>query len=200
MTASARKARVLARRVLYQGFGLYEEMDVEQERATGEFLTISREYQTRSDVVAVLPYDPLRKCVRLARQLRVPLLARGDQDGFLIEAPAGHIDEGEMPEESARREAFEEVGVRLSRLERLGEVFVSPGAITERLSLFLAEFGEDDIHHGEGGGLDHEGEEIEILELPLAGLESALFNGIGIDAKTLLLVQALRLRRPDLFA
>jgi nudix-type nucleoside diphosphatase (YffH/AdpP family) len=200
MTTSRRGARVIGRRVLYKGFGAYEEMDVEQDRPNGEPLRISREYQTRSDVVAVLPFDPLRKCARLARQLRVPLLARGDQDGFLIEAPAGHIDEGETPEDSARREAFEEVGVRLARLDRLGEVFVSPGAITERLSLFLAEYGEDDIAHGEGGGLDHEDEEIEILEVPLAGIEDVLFNGVGTDAKTLLLVQALRLRRPDLFS
>uniref|UniRef100_UPI003BAA7C7C NUDIX domain-containing protein n=1 Tax=Stappia sp. TaxID=1870903 RepID=UPI003BAA7C7C len=199
MTKSSRSARVIARRVLYQGFGAYEEMDVEQERVNGDIFRISREYQTRSDVVAVLPFDPVRKCVRLARQLRVPLMARGDQDGFLIEVPAGHIDEGETPEESARREAFEEVGVRLARLDPVGEVFVSPGAITERLSLFLAEFGEEDVHDGEGGGLDHEGEEIEILEMPLVGLEGALSRDGGIDAKTLLLLQALRLKRPELF-
>lgn len=199
MTKFSRSARVLAHRVLYQGFGAYEEMDVEQERVNGDIFRISREYQTRSDVVAVLPFDPVRKCVRLARQLRVPLMARGDQDGFLIEVPAGHIDEGETPEESARREAFEEVGVRLARLDPVGEVFVSPGAITERLSLFLAEFGEEDVHDGEGGGLDHEGEEIEILEMPLVGLEEALSRDGGIDAKTLLLLQALRLKRPELF-
>ncbi|MAB00204.1 MAG: NUDIX hydrolase [Stappia sp.] len=199
MTKSSRSARVIAHRVLYQGFGAYEEMDVEQERGNGDTFRISREYQIRSDVVAVLPFDPVRKCVRLARQLRVPLMARGDQDGFLIEVPAGHIDEGETPEESARREAFEEVGVRLARLDPVGEVFVSPGAITERLSLFLAEFGEEDVHEGEGGGLDHEGEDIEILEMPLVGLEEALSRDGGIDAKTLLLLQALRLKRPELF-
>jgi nudix-type nucleoside diphosphatase (YffH/AdpP family) len=201
MTISNRsdRVRVVARRVLYQGFGEYVELDVEQKRADGGTLRLSREFQNRTDVVAVLPYDPDRRVALLARQLRVPLYARGDQDGFLLEAPAGHIDAGEEAAGAARREALEEVGVRLSELEHVADVFTSPGAITERLSLYLAPYGQSDVTHADGGGIADEGEEIEIVEVPLAMLEAELATPAGSDAKTVLLLQALRLRRPELF-
>lgn len=191
------RVRVLSRRIHFQGFGAYEEIEVEQPLQGGGSLRLSREFQRRTDVVAVLPYDPARAVVLLARQLRVPIHARGDQDGYLIEAPAGHIDAGETAEQAARREALEEVGVVLGPLDHVGNVFSSPGALTERLSLFLAAY-DAQSRHGGGGGVTHEGEEIEVLEWPLAGLEARLGGSAGVDAKTLLLLQALRLRRPDL--
>jgi nudix-type nucleoside diphosphatase (YffH/AdpP family) len=151
------------------------------------------------DVVAVLPFDPERKVALVARQLRVPLLARGDGDGFLIEAPAGYVDDGETPADAARREAAEEVGVSLQHLDPVGQVYSSPGAMTERIDLFLGEYTSAD-RQSAGGGLAHEGEEIEVLELPLSRLVSDLQGAGGQDAKTLLLVQALMLRRAELFA
>ncbi|WP_349359454.1 NUDIX domain-containing protein [Stappia sp.] len=191
--------RILARRTLYEGFSRYCEMDVEERSADGATHVLSREFQTRADVIAVLPYDPHRAIALLARQLRVPLLARGDHDGYLAEAPAGYIDAGEDAGTAARREAAEEVGVALAHLEPAGTVFSSPGAMTERISLFLAPFSAADRRH-DGGGLAHEGERIEVLEVPLADLAAEADAGRLADAKTLILVQALRLRRPGLFA
>jgi len=191
--------RILARRTLYEGFARYCEMDVEERHADGAAHRLSREFLTRADVIAVLPYDPDRAIALLARQLRVPVLARGDHDGYLAEAPAGCIDAGEDAETAARREAAEEVGVALAHLEPAGMVFSSPGAMTERISLFLAPFSEADRRHA-GGGLAQEGERIEVLEVPLADLAAKADAGRLADAKTLILVQALRLRRPDLFA
>jgi nudix-type nucleoside diphosphatase (YffH/AdpP family) len=193
------RVRILDERTLYEGFARYRELDVEERRADGTTHRLSREYQTRRDVVAVLPFDPVRQVALVARQLRVPVLARGDHDGFLIEAPAGYVDDGETPLDAARREAAEEVGVTLKDLEPVGEVYSSPGAMTERIDLFLGEYTSAD-RESAGGGLAHEGEEIEVLELPLARLVSGLQSAGGQDAKTLLLVQALMLRRPGLFA
>ncbi|SDT89913.1 NUDIX domain-containing protein [Stappia sp. ES.058] len=191
--------RILDERTLYEGFARYRELDVEERRADGTTHRLSREYQTRGDVVAVLPFDPERKVALLARQLRVPLLARGDGEAFLLEAPAGYVDDGEAPADAARREAAEEVGIALTDLEPVGEVYSSPGAMTERISLFLAEYTLAD-RRSAGGGLAHEGEEIEVLECPLARLVCDPGDATGQDAKTLLLLQALMLRRPDLFA
>lgn len=193
------RVRILDTRTLYRGFATYREMDVEERRADGSTHRLSREYQTRRDVVAVLPFDPERKVALVARQLRVPLLARGDDDGFLIEAPAGYVDDGETPLDAARREAAEEVGVVLKHLDPVGQVYSSPGAMTERIDLFLGEYTSAD-RQSAGGGLAHEGEEIEVLELPLSRLVSDLQSAGGQDAKTLLLVQALMLRRTELFA
>lgn len=191
--------RVVSERSLYEGFGSYREMVVDQPLASGGTIEISREFQARRDVVAVLPYDPVRRVALLARQLRVPLFARGDHDGYLEEVPAGYIDEGEVAVEAARREAAEEVGVKVGELEHVADVFPSPGALTERLSLYLARYGAGDVVSG-GGGLAEEGEEIEVLEWPLARLGEAVQEGSLSDAKTLILVQALMLRAPDLFS
>ena len=191
--------RVVSERSLYEGFGSYREMVVDQPLASGGTIEISREFQARRDVVAVLPYDPVRRVALLARQLRVPLFARGDHDGYLEEVPAGYIDEGEVAVEAARREAAEEVGVKVGDLEHVADVFAAPGALTERLSLDLARYGAGDVVSG-GGGLAEEGEEIEVLEWPLARLGEAVQEGSLSDAKTLILVQALMLRAPDLFS
>ncbi|WP_186400684.1 NUDIX domain-containing protein [Stappia sp. P2PMeth1] len=191
--------RVVSERSLYEGFGSYREMVVDQPLASGGTVEISREFQARRDVVAVLPYDPVRRVALLARQLRVPLFARGDHDGYLEEVPAGYIDEGEIAVEAARREAAEEVGVKVGELVHVADVFPSPGSLTERLSLYLARYGAGDVVSG-GGGLAEEGEEIEVLEWPLARLGEAVQEGGLADAKTLILVQALMLRAPDLFS
>lgn len=191
--------RVVSERSLYEGFGSYREMVVDQPLASGGTVEISREFQARRDVVAVLPYDPVRRVALLARQLRVPLFARGDHDGYLEEVPAGYIDEGEVAVDAARREAAEEVGVKVGELVHVADVFPSPGSLTERLSLYLARYGAGDVVSG-GGGLAEEGEEIEVLEWPLARLGEAVQEGGLADAKTLILVQALMLRAPDLFS
>lgn len=191
--------RVVSERSLYEGFGSYREMVVDQPLASGGTVEISREFQARRDVVAVLPYDPVRRVALLARQLRVPLFARGDHDGYLEEVPAGYIDEGEVADEAARREAAEEVGVKVGDLVHVGDIYPSPGSSTERLSLYLARYGAGDVVSS-GGGLAEEGEEIEVLEWPIARLGEAVQEGSLHDAKTLILVQALMLRAPDLFS
>jgi nudix-type nucleoside diphosphatase (YffH/AdpP family) len=159
--------------------------------------TFTREVEDHGAAVAVLPYDPERRIAVLARQFRAPVLHAGGPD-TLLEAPAGMLDEDD-PEACARREAEEEVGLRLSRLEHVGTVWPCPGVSTERMDLFLAPFtGGDRI--SDGGGLADENEDIEVVEMPLADLWG-LVERAGIqDLKTLALAQALRLRHPDLFA
>ena len=159
--------------------------------------TFTREVEDHGAAVAVLPYDPERRVAVLARQFRAPVMHAGGPD-TLLEAPAGMLDEDD-PEACARREAEEEVGLRLSRLERVGTVWPCPGVSTERIDLFLAPFtGADRI--SDGGGLADENEDIEVVEMPLADLWGLAERGEIQDLKTLALAQALRLRHPELFA
>jgi len=158
--------------------------------------TFTREVEDHGAAVAVLPYDPERRVAVLARQFRAPVMHVGGPDR-LLEAPAGMLDE-DSPEACARREAEEEVGLRLSTLERVGRVWPCPGVSTERIDLFLAPFTSRD-RISDGGGLADENEEIEVVEMPLDALWGLAERGELQDLKTLALVQALRLRHAELF-
>ena len=157
---------------------------------------LTREIEDHGRAVAVLPYDPERGVALLVRQFRAPLFY-ADATPDLIEVPAGLLDETD-PQEGARREAFEETGVRLGRLEPVSSVWSMPGISTERMDLFLAPYGEGD-RTGAGGGLPEEGEKIEVFEMPLARLAEMSDAGTLRDVKTLVLTLALRLRHPGLF-
>jgi nudix-type nucleoside diphosphatase (YffH/AdpP family) len=158
---------------------------------------VTRQIESHGDVAVVLPYDPLRRRVLLVRLLRVPpLYAVGLQ--AMSEAPAGLIDRGESAAEAARREAMEEAGVRLGELEPIGTFWSTPGISTERMSLFLAPYGETD-RVADGGGVEGEHEDIEVLEITTATLGRLLETDGIEDMKTLALAQALRLRHPGLF-
>ena len=99
---------------------------------------LTREVFVAGDAVTVLPYDPVRDRVLLVEQLRMGPLGRGDPLPWQLEAIAGRIDPGETPEEAARREAVEEAGLVLGRLEKVAEYYPTPGAVTEYLYSYVA--------------------------------------------------------------
>jgi nudix-type nucleoside diphosphatase (YffH/AdpP family) len=158
--------------------------------------SMGREVLELSDAVAFLPYDPERRTAILIRQFRAPPFHAAGVES-LLEVPAGMLDEDD-PEACARREAMEEIGLDVTSLERIGVAWTCPGVTTERMHLFLAPYSPE-RRVGEGGGLAEEHEEIEVLELPLPDLPRLVETGEIADAKTVLLIQALQLRRPELF-
>jgi nudix-type nucleoside diphosphatase (YffH/AdpP family) len=158
---------------------------------------IRREIEDHGRVVSVLPYDPERRCAILIRQFRPPVFMKTKQKDIL-ETIAGIVEDARRAD-AAKREAFEETGLKLKKLEHVGCVWTSPGVSTEQVDLYLAAYGEKD-RTGQGGGLAEEHEEITIVEMPLAELARLADSGKLSDAKALLLVQTLRLKRPDLFA
>ena len=158
----------------------------DQRRADGTWQTVSRESYDRGNGAVVLPYDRARGTVVLTRQFRLPAFVNGHPDGMLLEAPAGLLD-AEAPEEAVRREAEEETGLRLRRVEPVMEAFMSPGSVTERLHFFVAEYDRGD-RASDGGGSAAEGEDIEVVELPLGQALAMVGRGEIADGKTIMLL------------
>lgn len=175
--------------------GWFDIVKLRVKPADGE--EIEREVVGHPSGAAVLPYDPERRTVILVSQLRVPVMhVEGRSE--MVETIAGMLDGGE-PAEVARREAMEEAGLRLDALEPVGRAWSAPGITTERVSLFLARYATAD-RVAEGGGLEEEHEEIEVLEIGIDALAGMLERQEIDDMKTLILAQALQLRHPELFA
>lgn len=145
---------------------------------------------------AVLPYDLDRRKAVLIRQFRAAVLHSGGPQQ-LIETVAGLLDEDD-PETCARREALEEAGLRLGSLESLGVGWSAPGATAERVFLFLAPYQPQD-RIAAGGGVAQEQEDIEVLEFDFQDLRIMMERHAFADLKTMVLVQALMLRHPELF-
>jgi nudix-type nucleoside diphosphatase (YffH/AdpP family) len=183
---------IVAKRVIHEGWGKLLELTIR----TGHGSEFKREVGDHGSAAAVLPYDAERRAALLVRQFRAPAFYEAGETEVL-EALAGMLDGGD-PADCARREAMEEVGLRLDRLEPVASVWSSPGVSTERLHLFLAPY-SGESRTGPGGGLAEEHEDITVVEVGLSELAAQSDEGGIVDMKTLALVQALRLRRPELF-
>ena len=183
------RVRVREVRVLSDDWYLLKKTTLDYRRRDGSWQTFTRETYDRGNGAAILLYDPQRRTVLLARQFRFPANVNGHPQP-LIEVPAGLLDEL-SPEEAIRREA-EEAGCRIGEPRRLFEAFMSPGSVTERLVFFMAEYSAAD-RIAEGGGLIAEGEDIEVLELPLEEALAMVGRGEIMDAKTIMLLQYAKL-------
>jgi nudix-type nucleoside diphosphatase (YffH/AdpP family) len=155
-------------------------------RGNGEWQTLHREVFDRGHAAALLPHNPSSRTVVLVRQFRLPAYLSGHDD-LLIEAAAGLLD-GESPEIRIRAEAEEETGYRLGEIRKVFEAFMSPGAVTEKLHFFVAEY-DPLMRIGDGGGIAEEGEDIEVLELPIDQALVMIADGRIADAKTIMLLQ-----------
>ena len=155
-------------------------------RANGEWQTQRREIFDRGDAAALLPYNPARRTVMLVRQMRYPAYVNG-YDELMIEAPAGLLD-GEAPEVRIRAEAEEEIGYRLGEVRKIFEAFMSPGAVTEIIHFFVAEY-RPEMKISSGGGVASEGEDIEVVELDIDEELAMVDDRRIVDAKTIMLLQ-----------
>ena len=155
----------------------------------GSWTTQARETYDRGNGATVLLYDPEARTLLLTRQFRFPVYVNGHPDGMLIETPGGLLDdEDEHPELTARREVVEETGHTIGDVQHVFDVYMSPGSVTERVSFYAAAYGSSTRTH-EGGGLDEEGEDIEIVELPFRRALEMIRTGEINDAKTIMLLQ-----------
>ncbi|SLN59924.1 NUDIX domain-containing protein [Oceanibacterium hippocampi] len=191
-TGSGRRYTIHDRSRLLDGFLPVDTVSVSFERFDGGFAgPMERRVLMRGDAAAAVLYNPSAGTVVLAEQFRVATVDGGS--GWLVEIPAGMIDAGEEAEATMRREILEETGYRVGALESWGWYFASPGGSAERVHMFYGEIGSGDRVAG-GGGLDHEHEDIRLIEPTLAEVWRMLDNGSILDAKTLIGLQGLRLR------
>ena len=172
-------------------WGLLQRHEFELRRRSGEWQHQIRETYDRGDGAAVLLCDRSESSVILIRQFRYPAFYRGENP-YLIEVCAGKL-EGDGPETCARKEAEEETGYRPAELIKAYDCFASPGSVTERLTLYVGFVGSP--AGGSGGGLHHEGEDIEVIRMPFAEAIRLVETGDIADAKTILLLQFAALKR-----
>ena len=160
--------------------------------ASGQTVKMKREVYDRGNGAAILLWDRARDVVVLVRQFRMPAHQNG-HDGWLLEVPAGLLD-GDHPEEAIRREAMEETGYRVGAPRLLYRAFMSPGAVTETIDFFAADIAAGD-RIAEGGGVEGEHEDIEVVELGLDAALRMIAEGGICDAKTIMLLQWAELER-----
>ena len=198
MTKRPRAVDVLSKEAAYRGYARIDRYRLRHEMfAGGMGPEIRRELYERGHAVAVLPYDPCRNAVVLIEQFRIGAYAAGDEP-WLIEIVAGIIEDGETPEDVARREAEEEAGCAISDLVAGPSFYASPGISTEHVRTFV---GRTDVQ-GVGGihGLAAEGEDIRVAVHSLDDALAMLNAGRILFAPAAVALQWLALNRDDVLA
>lgn len=161
-------------------------------RNNGEWQTQTREVYDRGNGATILLYNLEQQTVILTRQFRFPTYVNGLADGLLIEAAAGLLDQA-SPEERIRMEAEEETGYTVQTIQKVFEAYMSPGSVTEKLYFYIAEYQPKD-KLTIGGGIESEGEDIEVLELPFQQAMQMITTGEIQDGKTIMLLQHVALQ------
>ncbi|PUV21746.1 GDP-mannose pyrophosphatase NudK [Sphingobacterium athyrii] len=151
----------------------------------------SREAYDRGNGAVILLYNKEYQTVILTRQFRIPTYINGNESGMLIEACAGLLDQ-DSPQDCIRRETEEETGYQIKEAKKIFEAYMSPGSVTEILHFFIAEY-TNGMKIGDGGGLEEEEENIEILELNIQDALAMIESGEIKDGKTIMLLQYIRL-------
>lgn len=182
--------RVKSVQLLSDDWHVLKKTTFDVRRRDGRWQTLTRETYDRGNGAVALLYNRARRTVLLTRQFRFPAYVNG-HDGYLIEAPAGMLDNA-SPEQRMHAELEEETGRRVARLHQVFDVFMSPGSVTERVHFFIGEY-DASSHVGEGGGLEAEGEDIEVLELDADEALAMVARGDIADGKTIMLLQYLHL-------
>ncbi|MEO6347222.1 MAG: NUDIX domain-containing protein [Aquaticitalea sp.] len=184
----SKRLKNITKRILSKAWATLYEINYDFQFKDGNWKHISRESYNRGNGTAILLFNPENKTVILTKQFRMPTYENEPEDGMSIEACAGAIDKNESPESTIIREVEEEVGYRIKSAKLVLQAYTSPGALTEKMYLFVAEY-TDDLKVNEGGGVSHENEEIEVMELLFTKALQMIESGDIQDAKTILLLQ-----------
>lgn len=154
----------------------------------GSWKRLSRETYNRGDGVAILLFNRKKRTVILTRQFRMPIYQNVEKEAESIEVCAGAIDTNETALATIIREVREETGYVINKAQQVMSVYTSPGAVTEKIHLFIAPYIEE-LKIEEGGGAKEEDEEIEVMELHFDIALDMVKQGEILDAKTILLLQ-----------
>lgn len=188
-----KRINILGTTILSNNWYTLKKITYEYIKKDGSKEIQSREAYDRGNGATILLYNKENKTVILTRQFRMPTFINGNADGMLIEACAGLLDK-DNPEDCIKRETEEETGYKVSQVQKVFEAYMSPGSVTEILYFFVAEYSKEMQVHA-GGGIEHEQENIEVLELPFDEAITMIKSGRIMDAKTIMLLQYAQLHR-----
>jgi len=177
--------------ILSNNWYTLKKVTYDYQKSDGTWETQEREAYDRGNGATILLYNSEKRTIILTRQFRLPTYINGNDSGMMIEACAGLLDK-DAPEDCIRKETEEETGYKVKQVRKIFEAYMSPGSVTEILYFFVAEYSRD-MKIGEGGGLDEEQENIEVLELNFDSAFEMMANGGIKDAKTILLLQYAKL-------
>lgn len=183
--------QIIEEKLLSDNWYVLKKITFDYQNKSGQWQRQSREAYDRGNGAVILLYHPVNKTVILTRQFRMPTYVNGNETGMLIEACAGLLDK-DNAEDCIRRETEEETGYRVSSVRKVFEAYMSPGSVTEILYFFVAEY-EASMKVNEGGGAEHEQENIEVLELPFEQALAMIKTGEIKDGKTIMLLQYAKL-------
>ena len=184
--------RILKTEILSDNWYTLRKITYEYLKNNGSKETQTREAYDRGNGATILLYNKDQNTVILTRQFRLPTFVNGNETGMLIEACAGLLDK-DNPEDCIRRETEEETGYRITDVRKIFEAYMSPGSVTEILYFFIASYDKSMKIH-EGGGIAHEEENIDVLEMPFQQAMDMIENGEIKDAKTIMLLQYVKLQ------
>jgi nudix-type nucleoside diphosphatase (YffH/AdpP family) len=187
---TAERIRIHSVEVLSDDWYVLKKTTFDYRRSNGTWQRQSRETYDRGNGATILLYNTARGTVILVRQFRFPAYVNGHH-GLLVETPAGLLDEA-SPEERIKEETEEETGYRVHAVRKVFDAYMSPGSVTEKLHFFVAEY-EADAKVKSGGGVEAEGEDIEVLELGLDSALQMIKDGAIVDGKTIMLLQYAKL-------
>ena len=190
------RVEIIERELCYEGFFTLERVHLRHSLHRGGMSPVLvRELLEKGNVVAMLPYDPVADTVVMIEQFRVGAIAHGSS-AWLLEIVAGLMEPGELPEDVARREAEEEAGLAVRRIEPIARFFATPSKSSELTHLYC---GEVDAS-GAGGvhGLAHEGEDIRVVPMPAEHAFALLESGRIDSAWPMIALMWLRTHRARL--
>jgi GDP-mannose pyrophosphatase NudK len=184
--------QILETEILSKNWYTLKKISYEYTRKDGSKQIQHREAYDRGNGAVILLYSKEKKSVILTRQFRLPTFINGNPSGLLIEACAGLLDQ-DNPEECIIRETEEETGYRIRDTQKVFEAYMSPGSVTELLYFFVAAYADSMKWHA-GGGIEHEQEDIEVLEIEFDKALQMIEDGEIKDGKTIMLLQYVKLK------
>jgi nudix-type nucleoside diphosphatase (YffH/AdpP family) len=173
--------------IVSDGWHVLRRNTLRYRRRDGRWTNQQRETYDRGNGATIMLYDLAARAVVLTRQFRFPVYVNGHPDGMAIEAAAGLLD-GDSPEVAISREATEELGISPGAIRHLFDLYMSPGSVTERVHFYVAPYDAAEVV-GAGGGLEEEGEDIEVLTLDFDDAMEMTRDGAISDGKTVILLQ-----------
>lgn len=186
------KIKIQKTELLSDNWYILNKVTFDYQKKDDSWITQKREVYDRGNGAAILLYNSTQKTVILTRQFRLPTYLNGNETGMMIEVCAGLLDQ-DHPEQCIIRETEEETGYRLTKVTKIMETYMSPGAVTEILYLFVGEYDES-MKVSDGGGVAHEEENIDVMEMTYDEAYAMIESGEITDAKTIMLLQYAKIK------